>query len=533
MLNIIASLLLMPQSHAAAPDSLLTVAESSNYTATSTSAEVLELVDRIADQSTVMGVQELGKTSEGKPIPLVILANPPIATAEDAAQSGKPVCFIMANIHAGEVEGKEASLMLIRELADDPSHPLLKNLIIIFAPNYNADGNDRFDIVEKNRPGQVGPAHCGIRPNAQGLDLNRDYIKLEAPETRALVKFLSDWNPAITVDCHTTNGSHHRYVLTYEAPLNPSGHRAPIDFVRNTLLPEVTRRVKQSTGYDMWHYGNFNTEHTAWETYSAQPRFGGPYQGLRGQMSVLSEAYSYAPYKDRVIATREFIREILRFVSENDSKVMEIREQAMRETIKLARRPQPDGMVGIRHQVAAFSDKALVKGYAGTPGKGGEGGAAIKSHDDLGLPKDYLCEHRGRFEPTLSVKRPYAYIIPAHPSMEKIVEKLQQHGVLIEPIEGAASCEQYRIKSIDRAEREFQGHREVTFDVQSEQVNVEMPAGTYIVRLVQPLANLAVYLLEPQSEDGLATWNFFDDHIEVGMAFPILRVRSFNDIQQK
>jgi hypothetical protein len=532
MLNWILPSLLMLQTPSP-NDALLTIAESSQYTATSTSAEALDLINRIAKQCSFMRVQELGTTSQGKSIPLVILANPAIETAEQAAQSDKPICFIMANIHAGEVEGKEASLMLIRELAQNPDQTLLSNLIVIFAPNYNADGNDMFDAVEKNRPGQVGPAQCGIRANAQGLDLNRDYIKLEAPESQALVRFLTDWDPAITVDCHTTNGSHHRYVLTYEAPLNPSGHPAPIDFVRNTLLPEVTRRVKQSTGYDMWHYGNFNAEHTAWETYSAQPRFGGPYQGLRGQMSVLSEAYSYAPYKDRVIATREFIREILRFVSENATKVMQIREQAMRETMMRARKPVPDDLVGIRHRVAAFDNKVLVKGYANTPGKGGEGGAAIKSHDDLGPPKDYLCEHYGRFEATLHVTRPYAYIIPAQPGMAKIIEKLQQHGILIEPIEGHARCERYRIKSIDRAEREFQGHREVKLDVETEQVNLELAAGTHIVRLVQPLANLAIYLLEPQSEDGLATWNLLDDHLEVGQPFPILRVRSFNDIRQR
>jgi dipeptidyl-peptidase-4 len=518
-------------------DSLLTVAESSDYTQTSTSAQVIDLIERIKERSTIMRATEMGRTVEGKPIPLVILANPPVATIEEATQSGKPVCFIMANIHAGEVEGKEACLMLAREIAlapsGGPNHSLLKNLIIVLAPNYNADGNDTFDAVEKNRPGQIGPIQCGVRPNSAGLDLNRDYIKLEAPESRALVKFLTDWDPLITIDCHTTNGSHHRYVLTYEAPLNPSGHPAPIDFVRNKLLPEATKRIKDHTGYDMWHYGNFNAEHTIWATYSAEPRFGGPYQGLRGQMSILSEAYSYAPYEDRVLATREFIREILQFTSDNAAAMMAIREQARTETVERGRDPRPDDVVGIRHRIAAFTEPAIVKGFANTPGKGGVGGAAITSHDNLGPPKDYTVIHDGRFEPTLSVSRPYAYIIPPMPNMEKITEKLRQHGIAVTLIEGFATCDQYRIKAIHRAEREFQGHHEITLEVEAGREYYRLRSGTHIVRTDQALGTLAVYLLEPQSEDGLATWNFFDDHLAVGKPFPILRVRTSGDLENE
>lgn len=515
------------------PRDLLTVAETSDYTATATSAQVMDLIERIRQRSNIMSVSELGKTVEGKPIPLLTFANPPYALpqsndlAASDARRDRPICFIMANIHAGEVEGKEACLMLAREIALDPNHPLLKDLIIVIAPNYNADGNDKFDDVAKNRPGQVGPAHCGIRPNSDGLDLNRDYMKLEAPETRALVRFLNDVDPDITIDCHTTNGSHHRYVLTYEAPLNPSGHAAPIEFVREQLLPEVTRRVKQHTGYDMWHYGNFNPAHTIWETYSAQPRFGGPYQGLRNQMSVLSEAYSYAPYKDRVIATREFIREILQYVAENKAKVIDINRRARLETTRKGENPQPFDDVGIRHRIAAMSEPAIVKGYEGA--EGGEGGAVADPNLDLGAPKNYSVVHLGRFEPTLSVRRPHAYLIPQGHSA--IVEKLHQHGIVVKPFEGVATAEAYTISAIHHAKREFQGHREVVLDVQAKRDRRTLPSGSFIVQTAQPLGTLAVYLLEPQSEDGLATWNFFDQSIEIGKEFPILCVQHASDLE--
>jgi hypothetical protein len=508
------------------PTELLTVAERSDYTATASSAEVMELIERIRSQSTIMRVGELGRTSEGKPIPLIFLANPPVASIEEAVNSGKPRCFVMANIHAGEIEGKEACMMLARELALHPDHPLLKDLVVVLAPNYNADGNDRFDTVEKNRPGQDGPRMVGVRPNAQGLDLNRDYIKLEAPESQALVKLLNDLDPHITIDCHTTNGSAHRYVLTYDAPLNPSGHPAPIDFVRNHLLPEVTTHIKDHTGYDMWFYGNFSKDRTTWATYSAEPRFGSSYQGLRGQMSVLSEAYSYAPYKDRVMATREFIREILTFVAEHRQEVIDIHARARQETIEAGRNPQTTDTIGIRHRLAAFNEPVMVKGFADV--EGGEGGAAIVDpHKQHGPAKDFQCVHLGRFESTLSVSRPMGYIIP--PGFEAIVAKLHQHGIQTEPFEGEAASEVYIPRKIDRAEREFQGHRTVSVEATSSPAQRSFAKGSTLVRTAQPLGTLVVYLLEPMSEDGLVTWNFFDAQLAVGAEFPVVRVRSLDD----
>ena len=135
----------------------------------------------------------------------------------------------------------------------------------------------------------------GQRPNGQGLDLNRDHVKLESPEARGQVKFLNEWDPHVVIDTHTTNGSRHRYTLTYAAPLNPSGDEAPIAFIRDELLPAVSASLEQRTGYATFFYGNFDREMTRWQTYSPMPRFGGPYRGLRGTMSILSEAYAYAP----------------------------------------------------------------------------------------------------------------------------------------------------------------------------------------------------------------------------------------------
>jgi len=508
---------------AAGQNDLLTVAESSEYTRTATYDEVIALIGRIDAASEFVRVGSMGETVEGRDIPLMILANPPVSTAQEAHASGKTIVFAFGNIHAGEVCGKEALLMLAREFALDPDHELLDDLVIVLAPIYNADGNERFGPVEENRPGQVGPERVGIRPNAQGLDLNRDYVKLESPEARAMVRFLTEWDPHLTIDCHTTNGSAHRYTLTYAAPLNPSGAAEPIEYVRDVMLPQITERLRERTGYDTFFYGNFNRDHTAWYTYSAHPRYGGPYRGLRGQMSVLSEAYSYAPYKDRVICTREFVREILHHAAENDVRLREIHEGAKRETIERGRHPQPDDVVGIRHRIAAFRDLETIHGFEQAPGEGGRRRPAL-----TGEPKDHEVVHLGRFEPTLSVARPWGYII--EPGNDGLLEKLRQHGVTVEPFTGAARCRAYTIDGVHTARRPFQGHVLRSLDVTANRVSRSFD-GAHLVRTAQPLGNLIVYLLEPQSEDGFAAWGNVGDRIEGGREYPVLRIEHPDDVE--
>src|SRR5579862_2932371 len=291
--------------------SLATVAEKSNYTATSKHAEVVDYCEKLAKLSPLVRLAELGVTTEGRKLPLIILADPPVATPEEAAKSGKLVVFAMGNIHAGEVDGKEALLMLARDLALAKERPLLKDLIIVIAPNFNADGGDR---MGKNRPGQAGPPDVGIRPNAQGFDLNRDFIKLESPECQALARFCRQWDPAMVIDCHTTNGSYHPYTLTYDSPRHPSN---PLirDYGRDTLLPDVTKRMEKASGYKSYYYRESGTNSPLWTTTRAEPRFGFHYQGFRNRLGILSESYDYAPYRDRVLASKAFVLACFEFAA--------------------------------------------------------------------------------------------------------------------------------------------------------------------------------------------------------------------------
>jgi len=508
---------------------LLTVAESSDFTRTSSHAQVMDLLVRIEARSSLMRRSELGTTVEGKPIPLVILSDPPVENAAQARASGKPIFFAFGNIHAGEVCGKEALLMLARELATTPNHPLLEKLVIVLAPIYNADGNDEFGPNQEHRRGQRGPEEMGLRPNAMGLDLNRDYIKLETQEARAMVRFATEWDPHVIMDLHTTNGSYHRYTLTYETPRHPAAIPGPVEYTRNEILPVVTKRVLEKTGYHLFYYGNFNWRGPpqTWATYEGKPRFGGHYHGLRGTIAILSEAYSYASYRDRILCTKAFVEEVMTFTAENADAIRKLHDETRMQVIEAGENPQPTDTIALRHRIAAANQPATILGYEMEQREG------QRRPSPTEITKNYPLVHLDHYEPTLSVTRPYAYLIPDMPGMKEIVEKLTQHGITVEPFEGEALCEVYTITNVERAEREFQGHKIVLADAVSNMVNMRYPAGSHIVYTAQPLGNLLVYLLEPMASDGLVAWNYFDDYLipAPGNEFPITRVRGKQDLR--
>lgn len=514
------------------PSALLTVAERSNWTSTATYEQTIALCSELDRRSDLVSLTFIGESEEGRRIPMLIVGDPPHATATGARRSGKLVVLLFANIHAGEVCGKEAFPMLVRDIALHPGSPenraLLRAMTLLVVPIYNADGNERFALA--NRPGQVGPVNgMGIRANARGLDLNRDYMKAEARETRAMLDLLTKWNPDLIIDAHTTNGSYVRYALTYAAPQNPAGHHDPMLFVRDTMLPEVARRVKERTGYDTFFYGNLNRDRTEWQTYDALPRFGGNYHGLRNRMSILLEAYSYASYRDRVLVTLEFTRDALAVAAERAEDIRILNERAERETIEKGRRLDDRDDIPIRSRLIAFDRPVTVLAHEPVEDRAAMRDAVVQSAlrgevPDLGAPVDLEVRHFGKYEATLSVRRPLEYAIP--PGHDAVVDALRAHGIAVDAVgvPRVITAEVYAIDAVERSEREYQGVRGALVDATARATATTIGEGWHVVRMSQPLGTLAAYLLEPESDDGLAHWGFFDDSLRPGNDFPILRV---------
>lgn len=511
-----------------------TRAERSNYRETSTYADVIEFLDsleRVAPGAWVRG--ELGRTTQGKPLPYLLVSRPLLRTPAEARASGKPIVYVQGNIHGGEVEGKESLQAILRDLIRDRRANVLDSIVLIAVPIYNADGNDAFGPQQRMRGSQNGPEQVGNRPNGQQLDLNRDYIKAEAPETQASLQMFARWDPHVFVDLHTTNGSYHGYALTYSPSLHPAAMDpvlAPAGaWTRDTLLPAVRARAG-AKGVETFDYGNFIGEFAGrddptslrkggWETYEHKPRFGSNYYGLRNRVSVLSEAYSHDPFQRRVEATTVFVRELLSYVAEQRATVLA-------RTAASATAVRPEVAIRAEMTKSPFRAAILVEALEAS-------GDSLRH--EAGLRPGFRRTHRftpvempvyDRFDATRRRALPAGWVLVNPDSA--LVTRLGLHGLEITEYGGTAPVqvdgERFVVDSIARAARPFQGHQEVQLEGHWEPTGIVLGAGVYVIRADQPLALLAAVLLEPESDDGLTTWNFFDPALAVGSPHPVRRI---------
>ncbi len=510
------------------PPELRSRAEATGYEESSSYDDVRTFIAELQKCSPLIKVENFGTTVEGRKLPLLILSDRKISTPADARAAGKPVIFIMGNIHAGEVEGKEAVQHIARRILFGDLKPMLSKLTILLAPIYNADGNEKISM--DNRSAQNGPVGgVGVRENSQKFDLNRDYIKLESPEAQSLVGLFNRWDPLVTVDLHTTNGSHHAYHLTYSQPLNPNTDQRILDFQRDKMMPTIAAAMLENHKFRTYYYGNFRGfankprpgEKPQWEAFTHQPRIGQNYGGLRNRLTILSEAYSYLTFKRRVEVSERFVEEILKYAAANGSAIKQLAKSADDETVRKLK-----GSDAVEMGVA-FRPKALPKPVEILIGEVEKLKNPRSGKDMTAMIEDAITpvtmEDFGMFAITRSVKVPKAYVFRYQ---KAIVDKLLQHGINVEELtaETILDTETLTIDTVTKATRPFQGHLEAKITGKYAAEKTTFPIGTIVVRTAQPLGRLVFYLLEPESEDGLTTWNFFDSTLESGKPHPVRKL---------
>jgi hypothetical protein len=523
--------LVPPAPAAERADRPLSRAERTGYEETSRHEDVLRFFAELQTLSGSLRVETLGHSKEGRELPLVVLADPPIGSPREARSAGKPVVLVMANIHAGEVEGKEAAQHLCRRLLLGDLRPLLDKLVVLVIPDYNADGNDRISM--ENRTAQNGPVGgVGRRENAMGLDLNRDYMKAEAPETQALLRLFARWDPHLTVDLHTTNGTHHGYHLTYSIPLNPSADPRIGSYQRNRMMPALADAMLNRHKFRTYYYGNVagpapkpgEPDRRSWRAFTHAPRVGTNYVGLRNRLAILSEAYSYLSFRRRVEATEAFVEEILRYTAAHADELTQLTRRVDADTT-LQGRTGGRLELGVLNEARPLPEPVEILLGAVTKVKNPRSG-----HDMTAMVEDRVTPVRmpdlGTFVATRTVPVPGAYLFRDEPANRVLLDKLREHGVAVEEL--LAPCkldvDAFAIEDVRRATRDFQGHREVRLTGRLRRETVDFPAGTFLVREGQPLARLAAYLLEPESDDGLAAWNFLDAQLGPGKVYPVFKL---------
>ncbi len=499
---------------APSPDVPQTRAERTDFAETSTHADVMGFLDELQRQGAPIRVETMATSPKGRPVPLVIASRPLVSGPAEARRLGRPVVYVQANIHAGEVEGKEAVLHLLRRYALT-SPGLLDRVVLLVVPIYNADGNEALGPQETNRPGQNGPAIVGQRANGQGLDLNRDYIKLDAPETRgAMEHVFTTWDPEVSLDLHATDGTRHGYPVTDLFPLNPNTPATLRAWNESTLVPLIRARVRKEAGFETFDYGNLETRggQDGWYVVGPEGRYSTHYAGLRNRIGVLVEALVYLPFKERVRITEAYVDAVLQIVADRGPEVIEVVRAADREA---AGTPGRD--MGTRFEFASRGEEAVLLERPAAPGQPRR----------TGVPTD--IEPRtlpifDRFVPTRRSPLPAAYLVRgAH---GPVADLLDRHGIVVERVSqgGPVQASTFQVTEATVAPQPFQGRRLVRLEGTWTEEAASAEPGDFLVTTAQPLSTLAHHILEPESLDGAVAWGILGLDFTAGSKVGVLRL---------
>jgi hypothetical protein len=498
---------------------LQTRAEASGYEETSRHADVMAFLSELATRRDPrMHLTSFGTSPQGRELPLVVLSAHGVKTPEESRRRGLPVVLVINGIHAGEVEGKEACLALARDLLDGRDADLLAALTLVIVPLFNPDGNDAMDpgnrkLVLPKLEGQIGPASVGTRVNASGINLNRDYLRQDAVEMRLLQsRVVQVWEPDLTLDNHATNGSVHRFWMTVDIPHTvESGRSEPIEYMRRKVVPAVISAVRSGHGIESGWYGNFVEDERVldargeadpttpvgegWMTYPHHPRFGSNYRGLTNRLDLLLECYSYLPFEDRVRTAYAWVLETLRYVAGKADEVVQV--------VAASRRP-PE-RVAVRYRLDRFEEPIEI--LTRTP----------RTLD--GAPTTARIPHFSRFVGTTVVQRPPAYVVPP-----RMADHLRRHGLVVEPVTGPVDAEVATVEGYgtEAGRKILEAAKVGELQVSWKRAARTPPEGWSLVRTEQPLGAIAVYLCEPESDDG-AVENGVVDAPDQGAEFPIWR----------
>ena len=496
-------------------DSLILTPEKTQFQKTSTYKDVINFLDEIKKQSNNVFIFSMGKSLEGKEIPVAVLANPIINTPAEAKASGKAVIYIQGNIHAGEVEGKEAVMMLMRDILLGDKKHLLDNLIILFVPIYNTDANDK--MAKGLRLSQEdSPLETGERESSEGYDLNRDGVKMDAIETRGLFQnVIAPWDPQLFVDLHTTNGTWHAYPLTWAPSYHSAGEYAPFEYSYYKMLPSITRVVHEKYNLQFGVYGDYDLAE-GWPpknfySYNHHPRYLVNQFGFRNRMAILSETFAHNRFYERINSSYVFISEILEFANKNSKEIMDINKKADEAAIQNVINNAGKIKKGVQFKMVSLNklNNFMTYDYLAVPDSNG----AKKYYRTGKIVKYNSIDYYAKFEATFESTLPRGYIIPE--GFPQLIENLKRHGIKVEQLQKSQTFqgESFMIDSLVNSKNNFQKHNTATLYGSFKTESRKYLKGDYIIDMAQPLSNLIFYLLEPQSDDGLAHWNFLDEFI--------------------
>lgn len=502
----------------------ITPTEKFGFKTTPNYDETISWFKKLTDASPLLSMVTIGTSVEGRPIYMIVGANTANFDPEELKSSGKPTLFVQAGIHSGEIDGKDAGMMLLRDIAFGGKSKLLDKVNFLFIPILSVDAHE--NASPYNRPNQRGPENMGWRTNAQNLNLNRDYTKLDTREIKAVVNVMNVYNPDMYMDIHVTDGADYQYDITFGG-VGLQGNSPGIAKWLETTYKTKADQYLTSNGHipGQLLFAVNDRDFTEGNILaSGGPRFSDSYGNLRHMASILVENHSLKPFKQRILGTYILLESTLTLLATEGQSLKEIttKDKNIRESrVPMAWKvPQMEDAVRFDNLSDLKSDSSVVVA-ADSLVFSGIASRILKSPitngeyiEWLGKPiKQKIINYKAT-EPIDFIVRPKGYWIPA--SCDIVIDRLKLHGINMETLEEERdiNVEMYRIKDAtvedeNHQARPFEGRMQVSGTTKTEAHTRTFPKGSVFISTDQPLGDLAMTLLEPLSKDSFFRWGFF------------------------
>ncbi|KAF0204757.1 MAG: hypothetical protein FD170_182 [Bacteroidetes bacterium] len=482
--------------------------EQSDFKKTPGYEETIEFCNRLAASSPIANMSGIGSSPQGRAIPMMIIDRDGLTTPEAIRAKGRVIVLIQACIHAGEPDGKDAMMVLLRDILINKKHKnLLEKSSIVFIPILNVDGHERFGPY--NRINQNGPDEMGWRTNASNLNLNRDFLKADALEMQHWLKFYSKWLPEFFVDIHTTDGADFQYALTYDTEIYGTLDSGITRWLKNIYEPRITSKMKES-GFPIFPYVQFRNWHdprSGLRTGAAPPMISQGYAALQNRPALLIETHMLKDYKTRVDATIQMLVHTLFIVNHQAESLKTLIDMADKSTASPAFRKQEY----ILKWVTSKTDSTMIdfEGFDYKNIKSDLTGGDWFIYDNT-KPLTMKLPFFNKTIPSSKTMLPEAYIIPAE--WTEVISRLKLHGIkmdlLTQPTE--VKVKSYKFRDFDFRKTPNEGRHMVTTEVDEiEEIRV-FPAGSAIVHTNQRTAKVIAGILEPLAPGSFVEWGFFN-----------------------
>lgn len=508
-----AALLALARPALPADPALTTVAERSGFVRTGRYDEVPALAAAFARAyPDAVRHQVFGTTPEGRPMQMLVVTRTGAFDPAEARRRGLPVLLLQGGIHAGEIDGKDAGFLALRQMLDgEAAQGVLEQLVIVFVPVFNVDGHERF--AAWNRPNQRGPEEMGWRTTAQNLNLNRDYAKADSPEMQAMLGLLAAWDPIAMADLHATDGAQFEHDVSIQVEPLHAGDEA-LRAAGRAMRDAVMAALERQGSLPLPFYPAFVESDNPASGFAdgvAPPRFSTGYFHLRNRFSMLVETHSWRPYPHRVRVTRNVIVALAELTARHGRDWLRLAQAADARAAQLAGQPVP-----LSWRATDKARTIAFRGYAYTRTPSEVSGALMTRYDE-GTPQVWHIPLRDEIVPALTVPAPGAgYLVPAaHAAW--VGERLRLHGIEFRRLDAplaAAPVEAFRAGKATFSGASFEGRQTLRLEGAWHPETHDLPTGSLFVPIAQPKARLVMALLEPQAPDAFVAWGMFNAHFE-------------------